>query len=89
MIVDSDNPADNGYRDNELFDLTNLLSEGLDEGEAREVLGPHAALSRKKVEERWAMIRRERGDGALDVAKRMLADALPADKPHVVKEGEK
>jgi hypothetical protein len=46
--------------DDELLDLTALLSEGLDADEARAVLGPHSSVTRREAEDRLAMLRRER-----------------------------
>jgi hypothetical protein len=68
-------------RDNELLDLTALLSEGLTTEDTAAVLGPHDALTRAEVTDRLAMLRRERDP--MQAAKDMLARALPADTPHV------
>jgi hypothetical protein len=46
--------------DHELLDLEQLLSLGLDPADARDVLGPHSALTRREVEDRYEMLRRER-----------------------------
>jgi hypothetical protein len=39
-----------------------LLAEGLSAEEARAVLGPHSALTRREIEDRWELLRRERGE---------------------------
>jgi hypothetical protein len=49
-------------RDDEPLDLTQLIDLGLTAEEARAVLVPHSALSRREVRERYAMMRYERGD---------------------------
>jgi hypothetical protein len=46
--------------DDELLDLDQIMTqEGLDLEEAREVLGPHTALPRWEVYERYEMLQRE------------------------------
>ena len=49
-------------RDDELLDQTQLIDMGMDPEDARVVLGPHTALPRREVHERYEMLRRERGD---------------------------
>jgi hypothetical protein len=66
-------PPDPG---DQLLDHTSLLSLGLGRALARAVLGPHSALSRHEIEDRLAMLRRERDP--MQAAKDMLARALPA-----------
>lgn len=46
-------------RDNEVLDLTQLISEGIDPEDARRVLGPHNALPRWEAMERYEMIQLE------------------------------
>jgi hypothetical protein len=45
-----------------LLDLDQLIGEGLDPEDARAVLGPHTALPRWEVSERWELLLRERRD---------------------------
>jgi hypothetical protein len=46
--------------DDELLGYDDLLNEGLDPDEARTVLGPHTALPRWEVAERWELLLHER-----------------------------
>jgi hypothetical protein len=55
-------PCDGHDPDDDLLGIDQLLDEGLDADEARAVLGPHTALTRHEVEDRLAMLRRERRD---------------------------
>jgi hypothetical protein len=53
----SDDGPDPG---DDLLGYDDLLAEGLDPADARAVLGPHSALTRREVEDRYEMLRRER-----------------------------
>jgi hypothetical protein len=44
----------------DLLDLDQLLALGLDPADARDVLGPHSALSRQEVLDRYGILCRER-----------------------------
>jgi len=48
-------------KDADLLDYVALICSGLDPADAYAVLGPHSALTRQEVEDRWGMICRERG----------------------------
>jgi hypothetical protein len=48
--------------DDELLDLYQLIAEGLDPADARNVLGPHTALPRWEVRERYEVLQRELKD---------------------------
>jgi hypothetical protein len=43
-----------------LLGFEDLISDGADPADARAVLGPHSALSRREIEDRLEMLRRER-----------------------------
>jgi hypothetical protein len=52
--------ADDQDPDDALLGLDDLVSEGLEIGEARAVLGEHSALARRELVERLELLRRER-----------------------------
>ena len=53
---------DNHDPDDDLLGYDGLIVEGLDPDDARAVLGSHSALTRREVEDRWAMLLHERED---------------------------
>jgi hypothetical protein len=46
--------------DDELLGYEDLIAQGLEPADARALLGPHSALTRREVDDRWGMICRER-----------------------------
>jgi hypothetical protein len=53
-------PDDAPDPDDDLLGYDDLLAAGLSPADARAVLGPHTALSRREVEDGYELLRRER-----------------------------
>jgi hypothetical protein len=60
-VSDTPPPPDDGLDPyDELLDLGQLVAEGLDPADVRAMLGPHTALPRREVHERYELLLRER-----------------------------